>query len=49
MGGTSACKYCAYRSICGYDERIKGFGKRKLDISDDEAMARILSEGSKDD
>ncbi len=47
-GGASSCTYCAYRSICGFDERIGGFTRRKLDISKDEAMARIMSEGGDD-
>ena len=47
-GNTSSCTYCTYRSICGFDERISGYNRRKLDISKDEAMARIISEGVKD-
>lgn len=41
----SSCTFCPYRSICGYDERISGFRKRKLDLSADEAIARVLEEG----
>jgi ATP-dependent helicase/nuclease subunit B len=43
-GNASSCTYCAYRSICGYDDRISGFSRRKLDMSPDEAMSRIISE-----
>ena len=45
MGSSGSCTYCSYRSICGYDEKISGFSKRKLDISADEAMAKIINEG----
>ena len=30
-----ACKYCAYRSICGFDMRISGFKNRTIEIADD--------------
>jgi ATP-dependent helicase/nuclease subunit B len=39
-----ACTYCAYRSICGYDEKIRGFEKRKLTLSDNDAMDLIMKE-----
>ncbi|MBE5823290.1 MAG: helicase-exonuclease AddAB subunit AddB [Butyrivibrio sp.] len=41
---SDSCTFCSYRSICGYDERIKGYKKRNLDIDPDEALARIISE-----
>lgn len=42
-----SCRYCDFRSICRYDEKIKGFRKRKLDISADDAKAAILEEDSR--
>ena len=30
QNGNQACTYCAYRSVCGYDSRIAGYGMRKL-------------------
>ena len=44
-GAKSPCTYCEYRSICRYDEKVEGFSKRRLDISEDEARERILNEG----
>ena len=43
MGERNSCTYCSYRSICGFDEKIDGFEKRKLDIKKDEAMEIIRS------
>ncbi len=43
MGERTSCTYCSYRSICGFDEKIDGFEKRKLDIKKDEAMELIRS------
>ena len=39
-----SCTYCSYRSICGYDERIKGYKKRNLDMGPDEAKSLIMAE-----
>ena len=38
-----SCTYCDYKHICGFDERISGYKKRKLDITSDEAMMRIMN------
>ena len=41
-GEETACSYCPYRSVCGYDERIPGYRMRRLkkkelkDLSEDE-------------
>lgn len=44
-GQTDACTYCAYKAVCGFDGKIPGYKKRKLDkMSKDEAMERILKE-----
>ena len=43
-GQRQSCTYCSYRSICGFDERISGFEKRKLTLSPDEALAEIMKE-----
>jgi ATP-dependent helicase/nuclease subunit B len=42
-GKKESCTYCVYNHICGFDHRIDGYKKRKLDLSETEAMARIIS------
>ncbi len=46
MGEKTSCTYCAYKSICGYDEKIGGFVMRKLDIDKDRAMEEIRLENN---
>lgn len=42
QNGNSSCTYCAYRSICGYDTEIGGYGMRKLEnLPPDEAVLRM--------
>jgi ATP-dependent helicase/nuclease subunit B len=44
MDGKGACKYCEYKGICGCDEKIPGYSRRKLDLDDKEAMEFIRNE-----
>ncbi len=44
MDGKGACKYCEYKGICGFDEKIPGYSRRKLDLDDKEAMELIRNE-----
>ena len=41
---SDSCTYCNYRSICGYDDRIRGYKKRNLDMTPEEALYLIVSE-----
>ena len=42
----SACEWCSYRSICGFDLRIRGYGCREIrKMSADEAFM-MMSEGT---
>ncbi|MCR5670634.1 MAG: PD-(D/E)XK nuclease family protein [Butyrivibrio sp.] len=43
MGQSNSCKYCSYRSVCGFDEKIPGYRKRTLDIKEAEALEKILN------
>ncbi len=41
-GQADSCMYCSYAGICGYDNKIVGYQKRKLEDSDkEEIMERI--------
>ena len=44
MDVKGSCKYCEYKGICGFDDKIPGYSRRKLDIDDKEAMELIRNE-----
>ena len=52
-GDTDACRYCAYRSVCGFDTGVPGYGKRELenltmqDVIDRTARAVLSKEPAK--
>lgn len=42
QGNDKPCDYCAFRSVCGFDNRISGYGYRQLeDLKEEEAMEKI--------
>lgn len=42
-GNHSACTYCAYKAACGFDSKIPGMEKRKLDkMSAEEALEKMI-------
>ena len=44
IGNTSACDYCSYRGICGFDRRL-GYRYRELDKhADEEVLLQMLAE-----
>ncbi len=45
-GQRSSCTYCSFKSVCGYDERIPGYNKRKLGMKDEDALLCIKNEVS---
>ena len=44
MGTETACDFCPYREICGFDRRVPGFAWRELDKMDEEAAIRRMEE-----
>lgn len=45
LSGKSACDYCNYRSVCGFDESMEGFHKRKLKkMEREEIMEQVRKE-----
>ena len=44
----SACKYCPYQAICGFDEKIDGYEYRELEkLKAEEAMEIMREEAAK--
>lgn len=42
LAESTACRYCDYQSVCGFDIHLEGYEYRKLDkVSDESIMARI--------
>ncbi len=45
QGTETACDYCSFRPVCGFDGRIEGYGYRKLEeLSKDEVLERMKME-----
>ncbi len=45
----TACDYCPYKAVCGFDPRIPGYQFRHLaQISDEEIWSRICGEGKEE-
>ena len=42
----TACTYCPYRSVCGFDEKIPGYGYRKITEMDQETLFLKMEEES---
>ncbi len=40
----TACTYCPYRSVCGFDEKIPGYGYRKITEMDQDALFLKIEE-----
>lgn len=42
--GDLACGYCAYREVCCFDKRLPGYTSLDMDMSEAEAMEKIVKE-----
>ncbi len=44
LGQRNGCEYCPYRPVCGFDQRIPGFGFRRLRQFSDDQVWKLVSE-----
>lgn len=44
-----ACSFCSFRSICGFDERLPGYGKRRIEEQAPEEILRKMREAVEED
>lgn len=43
-GAQSACDYCSYRNVCGFEKRLPGFRDREIHLGEDEAYEAMEKE-----
>lgn len=48
QNGNSACTYCAYKSVCGYDNSIDGYAMRELEKLPQEEALKAMQEALSD-
>ncbi len=48
MTNDTGCKYCIYKSICGFDEKLRGYERRKLEKMSDEILLSKMREENED-
>ena len=48
-GQTSACTWCSYQSICGFDRKRRGYGYRNLDSMPKEEIWKRIMEDAEDE
>ena len=47
--GATACAYCEYQGICGFDQKIQGYEYRKLKGMDTELLMKAMQETAQRD
>ena len=47
--GATACAYCEYQGICGFDQKIQGYEYRKLKGMDTELLMKVMQETAQRD
>ncbi|BCJ97674.1 helicase-exonuclease AddAB subunit AddB [Anaerocolumna chitinilytica] len=49
MGNHTACEYCPYKDVCGFDTKLASFEYKKLKILEKEEILERMRKGGKED
>ena len=45
MAGHTACDYCSYKAVCGFDTGLKGFDYKNLRVLEKEEIFERMRKG----